>query len=566
VIRIARNISTNISRNVSRSIGTEPDPVLERFSGASAAYSLYDLGNRRGSVVETEATYSNPAVRLRRDSDNTHKSFPAGAFTQMLNWTNEDVEVFSDPFTDDITGWVIAGTGSIAHNAGAGTLEMTTSVNPNINNNSYEDYINGLSYTVTVIASMASGDSTGVISLWDNRVATAFTTISKTGNVTEVANGYELNLTGTEQTFTVTFTANEDITAVFRVDSTPSVSSVYSFSSIAEIRKTSNAYATTWYDQSSPTPIVQSASENDVANPYETHTPSGINGVTLVNSSGVGKSGFPLNTTVPTGYAITVQFDAVVNGGQIDTISLRESVVSSVNRSNTETLSASGSYSWTFTSTLDTAAYLHFATTSTTTDVVISNLVITSHIYNDATQTTADNQPKVVDAGALVTDANGNYAPLGDGADDNMLTPDLSSLTDAMVIMVQESSDTDGAIWHGAGGLSAGGGYAGLADDGSVSALIDANLGTPSYFADGTPQTYADRDAVHASLHTGSPVICSITGLDLSYHTTGYYLFGYYTAAFLPTSKRSAILVYPSDANRSAIEQSLSNTITTALS
>ncbi len=52
--------------------------VLDQYGGASAAYSLYDLGNKRGTVVETEATYWNPAVRLRRDSDNTHKSFPGG--------------------------------------------------------------------------------------------------------------------------------------------------------------------------------------------------------------------------------------------------------------------------------------------------------------------------------------------------------------------------------------------------------------------------------------------------------------------------------------------------------
>jgi hypothetical protein len=101
VIRIARNISTNISRNVSRSVGTEPDPVLDRYSGASAAYSLYDLGNRRGSVVETEATYHNPAVRLRR-TDNADSSFSSMSAinSSMLAWVGADA--LDNGYTDTV--------------------------------------------------------------------------------------------------------------------------------------------------------------------------------------------------------------------------------------------------------------------------------------------------------------------------------------------------------------------------------------------------------------------------------------------------------------------------------
>jgi hypothetical protein len=313
------------------------------------------IRNVRVTELDTYRTldvaYHNPAVRLRRDSDNTHKSFPAGAFTQMLNWANElgnpyvgyayfteqnpDSEIIlTSPITLDasfdwqITMDVMCGEdygaagfgllgGSSANNqvgfwlsTGRNALGLTDDANYFGSLNMGVDMGIGRMHTLTVNYQVGVGVT---VQLDDNPASSPNNnfgdiTISRIGD-SRGREGYRVikNISITQNGVNTYATDGDGILASNWVDTvgsndgTPSNLSSYN-------NEFGQAKATTWYDQSSPTPIVQSASENDVASPYETHTPSGTNGVTLVNSSGVGKSGFPLNTIVPVGYSVTVKW------------------------------------------------------------------------------------------------------------------------------------------------------------------------------------------------------------------------------------------------------------------
>jgi hypothetical protein len=234
--------------------------------------------------------------------------------------------------------------------------------------------------------------------------------------------------------------------------------------------------------------------------------------------------------------------------------------------SNTETLSASGSYEWTFTTTQNSPAYLHFATTSTTADVVISNLVITSHIHNDATQTTADSQPKVVSAGSLVTDDNGNYALDFDGVDDYFNLSSAITYTDEFCNYHVLETDTlsFSSLWC------------------SSSAAAPRTRFTSGTNVNIVSNTGSTLDSTIATIAIGSVHILAISRnasdvavatLDASAGTTGS-VTGNFTADQLYVRQTStqpfngrvaATLMYPVDRN-AGVEQILSNTIKTALS
>lgn len=61
-------------------------------------WSPLNLGNQRGTVVETEATYTSPSVRLRRTSDDAEKSFTGTevAVGVAKDWVNEGFLYESD--------------------------------------------------------------------------------------------------------------------------------------------------------------------------------------------------------------------------------------------------------------------------------------------------------------------------------------------------------------------------------------------------------------------------------------------------------------------------------------
>jgi hypothetical protein len=265
VIRIARNISRNLSRNLSRTVGTEPDLVLDSYSGASAAYSLYDLGNKRGTVVETEATYHNPAVRLRRDSDNTHKSFPGGAFTPMLNWANEDVELIgignnNGDFEDTLNDWSVSA--GVSHDtvefyAGTGSAKMTVTAG-GAESIAQALLVVGNEYSCTFWAKISDASKT-------------FRCDLGTGNLNVISPAT------TEWTqYTVTGVCSGSSSFRFFRGSTSGDYTV-NFDNVVLTQLTSNAYAATWYDQS--------GSDNDSTQTTADSQPKVVTAGTLVTDA-----------------------------------------------------------------------------------------------------------------------------------------------------------------------------------------------------------------------------------------------------------------------------------------
>jgi hypothetical protein len=442
VIRIARNISRNLSRNLSRTVGTEPDLVLDSYSGASAAYSLYDLGNKRGTVVETEATYHNPAVRLRRDSDNTHKSFPGGAFTQMLNWANEDVAVCNDNLNNG--GFETAGGGGadvfadwLENTSGSSTLTRDTSV--------FETGTASCRFNLDGSGSLVgiSNNGFGIIEV-GSTVEYSFRAKASSGSPS-VAVGTALStetvhaLTTEWATYSGSFVVSARGNVSIKRNSTTANAEYWIDSYDVKITQ-ANAYAATWYDQSGSD--------------------------------------------------------------------------------------------------------------------------------NDAIQSTASSQPKVVDAGSLVTDANGNYALDFDGTDDYF---DVATISEAQPItgfVVVDMENPTGESSHDILDGTA-------ADTNRI--LLDQNASTWRLFAGAAllgPTFTNDVDLLYFLANGASSAI----GLDGATPTTGNAgtNSGWASGLTIGTSisggfmygSLATIIIYPSDqsANRSGIESVLSNTIQTALS
>lgn len=65
---------------------------------------------------------------------------------------------------------------------------------------------------------------------------------------------------------------------------------------------------------------------------------------------------------------------------------------------------------------------------------------------NHATQATASSQPKIVDAGVLVTDGSGNPAIIGDGVDDTLTHPTLTNELDSSDFLVTAAYEDDLAM------------------------------------------------------------------------------------------------------------------------
>ena len=583
MIRIARNISRNVSTNISRTIGTEPDLVLDSYGGASVAYSLYDLGNQRGTVVESEGTYHNPVVRLRRDSDGTHKSFSGVEIgnNTALSWVNEDVVTYASDFSAGVDGNA-AKSGTLTGNVdGIGSEDDNLSLWADGTSTSHGitlpqgSLVSGNQYTVTFDVYIPSGQTTvdgaglyfagtstvtASTSTTDAWVTISDTFVYGTGFETGTMRVTQLDTgTGTPYVFTGANSASDDLIYIRNLTIT---------------QLTSNAYAATWYDQSGVGVVSVGINSSDDSHFSGASTNWSVGTLDTDNNELDLSLGAFATTSLSSANCIlpsngdSVVYEITITNYVSGSIKLRSQGASS-DRDMTVDLSANGTYQGGKTFTDDWATGVQFIAGGSgfVGSIAVVSYNIVNKLHNDATQATEASQPKVVASGSYVVDANGNYSLSFDGTDDWLATLDgwVNNIQNCLLIAVIDTNDSStGHVWYNSGApdrlwmrTNAGGFAVGDPADTGVVAVTD-NVVT-ILTAEGSAGAYSFRkDGVSFDTATTDETGGGTSGFIGSQNT----------GAGNWSGEISAILVYDTDksSDRSAIEESLSDTITTALS
>jgi hypothetical protein len=154
-----------------------------------------------------------------------------------------------------------------------------------------------------------------------------------------------------------------------------------------------------------------STARNFTTDSYETFTGASSSGFTASNSSGIAYAGWDINSGT-TGDTVKVSFDLSITSGS-PKVALRAAYDNGILRSNQIEYTSSGSYTATLTATSN-FSFIAFSEADIPSDFTVSNFKIyrdgfvetwydQSGSGNDATQTVAASQPKIVDAGVLVS-------------------------------------------------------------------------------------------------------------------------------------------------------------------
>jgi len=506
----------------------------------------------------------------------------------MLNWANEDVVTYESDFSAGVDG----------NTAKSGTVTGNVdSIGGEDDNLSFWADGSTTTHGIVLPQSHFISGNQYLLSV-DVYIPSANTNVDKAGIYFSGSSTVpeSTNTTDAWVTLTYQFTYGEgDSTGAVRVTQQVSTNNPsYTFTGansasddliyIRNVRitqLTSNAYATTWYDQSGV---------SVTSTPYTSDFSADVDGWiigngTLTAPETIGGVGDALkatinsvNTTHPLEESGILPDDGTAFEVTLDIyVPSTNSVVDGF-----EVRSTTGTYSYIDTSpTLDT--WLSISCGIGTSDVAnlriyptdggnltvndpggddaiyVKNITVKHYDkpHNDATQTTADNQPKVVDAGALVTDDDGNYALSPDGVDDDMFHPTLNldlALKDIMILVVGKSFSTGQKSNVPRLYFT----NSSLAYD-NLTVISGYNAGQGIY----TLVTSGNTQEVFVNGVSGGTA--SETQADFD-DGNGYRLFS--AGSGWTSEPVSAIIIYPSDqsANRSAIEQLLSNTITTALS
>lgn len=166
---------------------------------------------------------------------------------------------------------------------------------------------------------------------------------------------------------------------------------------------------------------------------------------------------------------------------------------------------------------------------------------------NNATQTTAASQPKLVDTGALITSGGVGVMDF-DGVNDGINIPSQSAIKSlylniktsdtSFVIGYNPSDPTDGIL---------------ISVKSDVSSLINRNSGSPVYYKNAVFQNWATRSDVDISLSVGSYLSLVITGLDLSGYVGGLNLFD--RSVFPFSGQANDIIAFDKNLTQSEVAQ-----------
>ena len=288
-----------------------------------------------------------------------------------------------------------------------------------------------------------------------------------------------------------------------------------------------------------------------------TPTATGFDAVTTI----VGACGYDLYGS--SGDSVTVTFDVLLNSGSFS-VQLRNGFESGSSVSNSETISTSGSKSFTLTSSADFVA-LQFISASA--DVEVTNFSINtpwtndgfvtqwydqSGNYNHATQGTDASQPKIVDAGSLVS---GGIE--FDGVDDFFDITSGYTATNGAVFIVENLASTD-TVQTFLGGASSG--YLPLMQSGSTS--IGAYIGATvtNDYLNGAVQSLSTRGDYFTAICNNTRQLFSAIGVTTSLSYTKLGKGG--TSNWELEGTLAEVILYNSDqsANRTAFEANIGET------
>ena len=217
--------------------------LLNRYSGAAAAYSLRSLSSSTTNVV-----------KVRRDSDDSEQDFTASDITNgtLLSFVNADVEkIVNGDFATDTdwtkgTGWSISGGTANCDGTQTSNSEFKTTVGI---------AVQGVQVTFSFeVKNYSAGTLNATV---EGTGALEFSGIN--------ANGvYSTTATSSDPLPKVTFTASSDF--------------IGSIDNVSVIQSTANGFVTTWYDQS--------GNSNDATNSTAANQPKIVDAGVLVEENG----------------------------------------------------------------------------------------------------------------------------------------------------------------------------------------------------------------------------------------------------------------------------------------
>jgi hypothetical protein len=483
-------VGKDLDTTALETFASESSPVLDDYTGAAAAYSLRKV----------RSAYTGSAVRVRRSSDDGLQDIGFDAngdldTTALTTFVNEDVDIYTSDFSSGIDGLIESRvTASSVDGISDGTTSKDDVLQSVLTSGSNTHYVyrNGTfdlsnTYDVSFEYYIPSVRPDGVTPQTIDGI------VVRTGTGSDGA--YPFSVLDSWQSETIQnwspSTSNLLLIAAAVGEFIGSIDAdgdVYYLKNIVITQTTADGAVTNWYDQSVPTET------------YDSDFSAGVDGFSATN---------PLNNTVTRlasvtdDYSTTVenvlQFEAATAGTNI-TQQLRNNLGLTVGStykvsfkmlidSENETLVKAGLYDGSGTTPEDIVFGGKLTETgrwTTFTDVPITqenarlffagldssdNFSFDSTVgdkfyiadvsvdeVNDATQTTADNQPLVVSGGTLKTE-NGKAAIEFDDSDDNLDTSFvIGSTTDFSAFTIVNIKDLSSLkyIWDARDGSTDG--------------------------------------------------------------------------------------------------------------
>lgn len=321
---------------------------------------------------------------------------------------------------------------------------------------------------------------------------------------------------------------------------------------------------------------------------YDTLTPDGVTGFTAITNN-VAACGFDIAGS--SGTAVQVSFDIVVNSGSVG-VKLRPDFETGSDVSNEETITTSGSKSFTLTSTADFKALL-FITASA--DFVVSNFSVNVPYNHDAfvttwydqsgndkhaAQGTDDNQPKLAEAGVLVADGI-DFAGTNDVLTVSDPLTNQQGLSLYLVANIPDGQSSSKIAQHGLGDPDNAWNFQIASDSGNPLGLVRCGNGTIStastekYITSGGSVDNFGQLSLYEINHkdgVGREIIVNGTSLSLSkpfgtdqsttFNSTGALSIGANADGSLGVAGAfSELIIYDSDQsdNRTAIEANIND-------